>query len=110
MSTQSLPQLTISERRNADSTELSLGGELDAATAPRLASALDDIVLTGRGPLTIDARELEFVDSTGLHALINAQRRLTRQARRLSLICAPGPVRRAIELSRLSETLGVVAG
>jgi anti-sigma B factor antagonist len=108
LTTPSFPELTISEKRTNDSARLSIGGELDAATAPRLAASLNDIVLTGRGPLTIDARALEFVDSTGLHVLLNTQRRLTRQSRSLRLICAPGPVRRAIELSRLTETLGVV--
>jgi anti-sigma B factor antagonist len=104
------PELAIQEERGLDWTVLSLAGELDAATAPRLAASFDDIVMTGRGVLTVDARELEFIDSTGLHVLLNAQRRLTRQSRQLRVICAPGAVRRAIELSRLTETLGLVAG
>jgi anti-anti-sigma factor len=57
--------------------------------------------------VTIDLRELRFVDSTGLHVLLNVQRRLTRQGRRPRVVCAAGPVRRANELSRLGETLGL---
>ncbi len=63
--------------------------------------------LEGGGEVTIDASELTFIDSTGLHVLINAQRRLTRQGRSLRVIDPPVSVRRAIELLRLTETLGL---
>ena len=105
-----LPQLTLRLEPNGFDTVLHLGGELDVSTAPRLTAQLDELVRQeGGGELTIDLCELRFVDSTGLHVLLNVQRRLTRQGRRMRVICAAGPVRRAIELSRLDETLGLTA-
>jgi anti-sigma B factor antagonist len=89
-------------------TVLHLEGELDISTVPRLNLQLDELVRQeGGGAVTLDLGGLEFVDSTGLHVLLNAQRRLTRQGRSLRVIVPPGAVRRAIELSRLTETLGV---
>jgi anti-sigma B factor antagonist len=89
-------------------TILHLSGALDLDTVSRLGLQLDELVRQeGGGEVTIDASELTFIDSTGLHVLINAQRRLTRQGRRLRVIDPPESVRRAIELSRLTETLGL---
>ncbi len=101
-------ELTLRLEPSGSGTVLHLAGELDLATVPRLNLQLDELVRQeGGGSVTIDASGLTFVDSTGLHVLINAQRRLTRQGRGLRVIDPPGPVRRAIELSRLSETLGL---
>jgi anti-anti-sigma regulatory factor len=50
-----------------------------------------------------------FIDSLGLHTLLNVQRRLSRQSRSLAVICGEGPVRRAIELARLEDAFGVVS-
>jgi anti-sigma B factor antagonist len=108
-------ELTLETEREAERTILRVAGELDMATAPRLIAAIDGIIRDGNGTrgnaagaeVVVDAGGLEFIDSTGLHVLLNAQRRLTRQSRRLRLICAPGPVRRVIDLSRLGETLGL---
>jgi anti-sigma B factor antagonist len=84
-------------------------GELDVLTAPRLTTRLDGIVRRRLGDVVLDLTATEFIDSLGLHALLNIQRRLTRQARALSVICAEGPVRHAMELARLDEALGVVS-
>ena len=63
-----------------------------------------------RGDVIVDLRDALFIDSAGLHILLSAHRRLTRASRRMSVLCGEGPVRRVIELARLTETLGVVAG
>lgn len=82
-------------------------GELDILTAPRLAAHLDTILRQPRGDVVVDLREVDFIDSAGLHVLLNAQRRLIRRSRRLSVICGPGAVRHVIELARLVDTLRV---
>ena len=87
---------------------LRVGGELDLLTADGLRAELDDELRHGTGNVVIDLRDTDFVDSAGLHILLNAQRRLTRQSRSLAVICEPGPVRRVFELAKLVETLGVV--
>lgn len=94
-------------REGEDGTVLHMAGELDLLTAPKLAAHLDDLLRRPRGEVIVDLDEVEFIDSAGLHVLLNAQRRLAGRARSLSVICPPGPVRREIELARLVETLGV---
>ncbi len=100
-------QLTLSTRHDAHETVVSVAGELDILTIPRLATTLDDIVRRRHGDVVMDLTRTEFIDSLGLHALLTVQRRLAERARRLSVICN-GPVRHSIELARLTEPLGVV--
>jgi anti-anti-sigma factor len=101
-------QLTITDLREENQKRLVLGGELDILTAAQFSARVDEIVRRETGGLTVDLRALRFIDSAGLHVLLNTQRRLVRSGRALTVCCRPGPVARAIELARLSETLGVV--
>jgi anti-sigma B factor antagonist len=101
--------LRIAKRKAPTVTVVEVGGEVDILTAAKLGTEIDMEVRTGSGDLVIDLRRTAFVDSAGLHILLNAQRRLTRQGRGLAVLCEPGPVRRVFELARLVETLGVVA-
>jgi anti-sigma B factor antagonist len=100
-------QLSLSARHDARETVLSVAGELDIFTIPRLATTLDDIVRRRHGDVVMDLTQTEFIDSLGLHALLTVQRRLAERARRLTVIC-DGAVRHSIELARLTEALGLV--
>ncbi|MBV9804412.1 MAG: STAS domain-containing protein [Solirubrobacterales bacterium] len=102
-------QLALSTRYEGRRIVLGVAGELDIFTVSKLVARLDDAIRRRHGDLVIDLSEAEFIDSMGLHALLNVQRRLMRQARRLIVICPPGPVRNAIELARLAEPLGVLS-
>ena len=82
-------------------------GELDILTAPKLASRLDDLIRRDQGDVVIELSDAGFIDSLGLHALLNAQRRLSHQSRSLAVVCGPGPVRHAIELARLDDALAL---
>ena len=67
--------LTLQLEPSGSDTVLHVSGELDVSTAPQLGAQLDELVRQeGGGELTIDLRELRFVDSTGLHVLLNASR------------------------------------
>lgn len=101
-------QLALSTRQHAHETVVSVAGELDVLTVPRLATTLDDIVRRQDGDVVMDLTRTEFIDSLGLHALLTVQRRLAERSRRLTVICSPGPVYHAIELARLQDALGVV--
>jgi anti-sigma B factor antagonist len=82
-------------------------GELDIASALGLASPLTDIATDGEGPVVLDLTGLSFMDSTGMSVLLNARRRLTRQGRRMLVVCPAGPVMRLFELTSLVDTLRV---
>ena len=102
-------QLALTTRYEPNATVIGVSGELDILTVSKLTTRLDDAIRRRQGDVVIDLSDAEFIDSMGLHALLNVQRRLMRDARALTVICPPGRVRNAIELTRLAEPLGVVS-
>ena len=54
---------------------LFLSGEIDMASAEGITSALRALIEAG-GPVTIDLSDVTFMDSTGLHVLVEAARAL----------------------------------
>jgi len=84
-------------------TGLAASGEIDAHTAPALAAAID-----AAGPeVTLDLAGVEFVDSSGLRVLIDAHQRLADAGGALRLTALSEPVRRLLEISGVSDYLGV---
>lgn len=68
--------LTLRISLDAAAQTLALVGELDMANAATLASELENLEASpGNEPITIDMRELEFIDSTGIAVLVAAHRR-----------------------------------
>ncbi len=53
---------------------ISAAGELDVATAPKLDEAIDGAVQAGKG-VSLDLSGIDFLDSTGLRAVIGGLRR-----------------------------------
>ena len=78
-------------------------GELDLGTADRFSGALRTAVQAGDGPVVVDLCDVPFMDSTGLHLLLNLQRRLARSRRSLAIACAPTGVHHLFELTRMDE-------
>lgn len=100
-------EFSVERREEPGAIALELQGELDLMTSPKFATVIGESIRLASKNVVVDLTGLSFIDSSGLHVLLNAQRRLTRHSRRLVVRCGPGPVRRAIELSRLAETFGL---
>lgn len=89
------PERALSISR--DDGVVGVGGELDISTAPVLSEALEPAVERG-GVVTLDVRDLAFMDSSGLRLLIEAARRL--EGRGKLVLRSPGAtVRRVLEVS-----------
>jgi anti-sigma B factor antagonist len=100
-------QLDLSQHIAEGRTVLEARGEVDVMTALQLSHQLDAILRGTDGDVIVDLSRATFLDSAGLHVLMNAARRLTRQDRRLQVACSPGEVRQVIELARLSDALNL---
>jgi anti-sigma B factor antagonist len=85
-----------------------LAGELDLSSAPRLDEALRRPELRGSPWLVIDLRELQFMDSTGLRALLTAHSRAAEAGHRLTLVVGEGAVGRLIELTGVRDIVECV--
>ncbi len=86
---------------------LALRGEIDMATVGVLQEALGDAV-SEAGDVWVDLTDVEFMDSTGLTALVRAHQAIGDGCRQLRIICpGRGLVRRTLEMSGLHEVLHV---
>src|SRR4051794_1652993 len=99
--------LRITSDRVGGAHVLRLRGELDLRTVPKLRMRLAEALERGTGPVIIDLTDVTFIDSTGLSALLNALRRLTRAGRGLVLTLHEGPVLRLLRMTRLDSTFAL---
>jgi len=65
-------ELGIEVVHHGDVPVVKVAGELDMSTAPDLSDVLDGLVAEPK--VVVDLAELEFIDSTGLSALLGAHR------------------------------------
>jgi anti-anti-sigma factor len=79
-----------------DAARVYVGGELDIATTPRLERTLDE---THARLVVLDLRELSFIDSCGIHAIVDAGIRARKAGRRLVLVRVPATVDRILTLT-----------
>ncbi|MHA3701801.1 STAS domain-containing protein [Jatrophihabitans sp. YIM 134969] len=68
------PPLGLGLTVRRDGNTLSVAGELDMATAPRLDRVLRGLMETGQ-PLCLDLRDVTFVDCSGWRVVVDAMRR-----------------------------------
>ena len=86
---------------------LNVRGEVDLATVATLRAAIDGAVDAGARDLWIDLSETDFMDSTGLHALIEVRRRMHELRRRLAIICPEGKIRRLFAIAGVESGLTI---
>ena len=84
-----------------------LAGEIDLGTAPQLKQAVDGHARIGQ-TLTIDLREVTFVDSMGLAALVRAQHRAVARGGRLQLVAPAERVLAVFRMTRLDRVFAWV--
>lgn len=75
----------IKDGRAGATLTVSITGELDMSTVRALSEHIDRHLSTGVTELTIDLRDMAFMDSTGLRLLIELNNRALQQAWRLTL-------------------------
>ena len=86
---------------------LSVTGELDIATAPRMISALNEAFAELERPLVVDLSSVDFMDSTGLALMMNTHRRVKRRGQGFAIVCPGGPISRVFEIADMVDSLHV---
>jgi anti-sigma B factor antagonist len=101
-------QLAIIEHHVGRRAVLAIAGEVDIQTAGDLQTAIE----TARSralEIWVDLSDTTFMDSSGLHALVQSRARLIEASRRLVLICPQGPVLRVLTLTGLDQLFEIYA-
>jgi anti-sigma B factor antagonist len=81
-------------------------GELDLATADRVADAIEELLEAGFHEIVLDLRRVSFMDSSGLRVVIGQSRRPNVD---LHLVDGSGPVARLFDLTGMRGELSFLA-
>jgi anti-anti-sigma factor len=80
-------------------------GELDIDTVAQVADRVSEMQQAGFAEVVLDLRNLTFMDSSGLHLVLAADRMARSNGTRFVLIAGPGPIQRLFEIVGLQESL-----
>jgi anti-sigma B factor antagonist len=102
-------ELKVSCRSQGDHTIMSVAGEIDLYTAPRLHGELVT-ALAGGGAvqIVVDMSGVEFCDSTGMNVLLAAQRRAREGGGDIQLAGPRPAVRKVLQVTGLETVFTVL--
>ena len=96
-----VPRALVDIRDAGGFSTIALCGELDVATVPGLAQAVDTSLTRGRKRILVDMAQVTFMDAFALGVLMTVLHRVSRAGG--SLVVTPNPV-----LDRLLGLIGLV--
>jgi len=97
------PDLVLATERNGSRAVLAVRGELDAYSAPGLEDQISRLLGDGVDEIVLDLSTTGFLDSSGLRAILTAQRRLAENTGRMLLRSPSEPVTRLLEITGLTD-------
>jgi anti-sigma B factor antagonist len=102
-------ELKVVSRVQGAHAVVSVHGEIDLYTAPRLHAALDRVLAAG-GPVrvTVDLTGVEFCDSTGVNVLLAAHHRARDSGGDLELAGLRPPITKILQVTGLDSVFRVV--
>ena len=101
--------LSLDVETDEDVVTIRCNGELDMTVAGELRSAIEGASRPNLKQITIDTTGLSFMDSSGLHCLIETKRRCEQHGTRLEVIPSR-PVARLLRLVGVADDLVGPAG
>jgi anti-sigma B factor antagonist len=99
--------LTITTREAEGRTVVSVAGEIDVYTAPRLRELLIDLVNKKNYQLVVNMEKVEFLDSTGLGVLVGGLKRVRAHDGSLDLVCTQERILKIFRITGLTKVFGI---
>jgi anti-sigma B factor antagonist len=99
--------LNISVSTRPSHMLVSLTGECDTTTAPHLLNTLMAQAAAGTLRVVIDLSGLRFIDSAGIHALLNGRSALAQNQGTLALASPQRIVARVLELTGIGQLIPI---
>lgn len=84
---------------------LTASGEIDVTSVSILRSALAELLDDGRARVIVDLDEVDFVDSTGVEALVAAAERARDLSGDVRVACSNSRIHKVLELARVGQAL-----
>ena len=99
--------LQIDVTRIRGYTVVSPQGEIDFATGPQLKDALTELLVAGEVNLVVDLLGVDFIESTGLGALIGGRRRAHALKGSLALVCTEDQMLKIFRITGLDKVFAI---
>ena len=101
------PDLVLTTEREDGAFVVAVRGELDAYSAPGLDEQIARLIDDRVDDVVLDLSQTAFLDSSGLRAILTAQRRLTEGGGRMRLRAPSDAVARLLEITGLGDHFDV---
>lgn len=99
--------LSLDARQSDGHTIVSVGGEIDVYTAPKLRDVISDLVADGNYHLIIDLERVEFLDSTGLGVLVGGLKKARSHDGSVELVCSQERLLKIFRITGLSKVFTI---
>src|SRR5436305_8828632 len=100
-----MTELGIDVRTDSPVAHVVVSGEFDLAGIQRFEDRLRAVEATSPHAIVVDLSAVDFMDSSGLRALVAANDRAERANVRLAIVPGPPQVRRVFEITQLDGRL-----
>lgn len=102
-------ELTLATCEVGGATIVSVGGEIDVYTAPKLRDKITELVAAGVYDLVVDLEAVEFLDSTGLGVLVGGLKKVRAHDGSLQLVCTQDRLLKIFRITGLSKVFSIHA-
>ncbi|NLN77590.1 MAG: STAS domain-containing protein [Armatimonadetes bacterium] len=99
--------LVINVRRNGAVPIIDLSGEVDAYTSARFREAMVELIDGGSANLIISMLKVDYIDSSGLGALVGGLKRSTENGGRIVIVCDNPQIRKVFEITGLEKVFPI---
>ena len=104
-------ELNVASRSHHDHVNVTVAGEIDLYTAPRLHSELAAVIASAApaSRVTVDMWGVDFCDSTGMNVLLTSLREATDGGVRFELAAPRPAVRKILQVTGLDSVFTISA-
>ena len=102
-----MPSLYIEAITAGDCAVLRMAGEMDVYTSPKLRQQVADLAENGTIHVIADLRGIEFLDSTGLGALVGSLKRLRVRQGSLMVVTSGGRILKLFQITGLTHAFAL---
>ena len=102
-----MPSLHIKAITAGDCAVLRIAGEMDVYTVPKLRKQVADLAENGTVHVIADLRGVDFLDSTGLGALVGGLKRLRIRQGSLMIVTSGGRILKLFQITGLTHVFAL---
>jgi anti-sigma B factor antagonist len=100
-------ELDIETEQHLGQCEITLRGEVDVYTAPKLKATLIEAIESGCANIVIDLEGVSFIDSSGLGVLVSALRRARERDGAVRIVCTRENILKIFRITGLDKVFPV---